>query len=136
MLFKVMTNEITWRGHVATTLQLPFFFGANSVERMFHQHCLIFNLWNGWKNFLPTSKKVRKKNQIPRYHTPSPKGTIRKIQNQLIKNLLTQWDTEEENQKILSVFDEKSSNPGGRQRKKTGKNQVRERSKTSFFAWW
>ena len=28
-----------------------------------------------------------------------------------MKNLLTQWDTEEENRKILSVFGEKTSQP-------------------------
>ena len=53
---------------------------------------------------------MKKKNQIPKYHAPSPKKTIKKIQNRLIKNLLTQWDTEEENQKILSVFGEKLFN--------------------------
>ena len=26
-------------------------------------------------------KKVRKKNQIPQYHAPSPKGIIKKIQD-------------------------------------------------------
>ena len=35
---------------------------------------------------------------------------MKKIQNQLMKNLLTQWDTEEENQKILSMFGEKPFN--------------------------
>ena len=57
------------------------------------------------------SKEVRKKNQIPKYHTPSPEGTMRKIQDRLMKNLLTQWDTEEENRKLLSVFGEKTSQP-------------------------
>ena len=37
---------------------------------------------------------------------------MRKIQNQLMKNFLTQWDTEEENQKILSVFGKKLPNFG------------------------
>ena len=41
------------------------------------------------KNLLPTNKKVKKKNQIPKYYALSPKGTIRKIQDQLMKNLLT-----------------------------------------------
>ena len=59
---------------------------------------------------MPTNKKMKKKNQIPKYHAPSPKRTIRKIQDQLINNFLIQWDTEEENQKILSMFGEKSSN--------------------------
>ena len=31
-----------------------------------------------------------------------------------MKNLLTQWDTEEENQKILNVFGEKPPNPNGK----------------------
>ena len=82
------------------------------------------------------SRKIRKKNQIPRYHVLSPKGTIRKIQDRLMKNLLTQWDTEEENRKILSVFGEKPPNPGRRQKRKTGKDQVEERSKTFLLAWW
>ena len=119
MLFKVMTNKITWQGHVATTLQLPSFLGASSVERMSHQRCLVFDLWNGWKNFLPTSRKVRKKNQIPRYHAPSPEGTMRKIRDRSMKNLLTQWDTEEENRKILSVFGEKPPNPDRKRGRKT-----------------
>ena len=38
-----------------------------------------------------------------------------------MKNLLTQWDTKEENQKILNMFGEKPSNPDGRQGRKTGK---------------
>ena len=85
---------------------------------------------------MPTSRKVRKKNQIPRYHAPSPEGTMRKIRDRSMKNLLTQWDTEEENQKILSVFGEKPPNSDGRQKKKTGKDQAGERSKTSLLAWW
>ena len=123
-------------GYVATTLQLLSFLGTSSVWRMFHQRRLVFNLWNGWKNFLPTNKKVRKKNQIPKYHTPSPEKTMRKIWDRLMKNLLTQWDTEEENQKILSMFGEKSSNPDGKRERKTGKDQAGERSKTSLLAWW
>ena len=59
---------------------------------------------------MPTNKKVRKKNQIPKYHAPRPKRTMKKIQDQLMKNILTQWDIEEENQKILSVFSEKPPN--------------------------
>ena len=88
----------------------------------------------GEKNLLPTNRKVRKKNEIPKYYAPSPKGTMKKIQDQLIKNLLTQWDIEEENQKILSVFGEKSPNPNGRRGRKTGKDQAIERSKTSLPA--
>ena len=54
---------------------------------------------------------------------------MRKIQDQSIKNFLTQWDTEEENWKILSVFGEKLPNPNKKQRKKTGKDQVIEKFK-------
>ena len=159
-----MTNEITWQGHVATTLQLPFFFGANFVEHMFHQCYLVFDLWNGWKNFLLTSRKVRKKNLIPRYHASSLKGTMSKIRNRSIKNLLTQWDIEEENQKTDEVsrwksdptgliknlptqtggggkkpnnqLNEKLSIPNGKWGRKTGKDQAEERSKTFLLAWW
>ena len=53
---------------------------------------------------------MKKKNQIPKYHTPSPKETMRKIQDWLIKNFLTQWNIEEENQKILNMFDKKPPN--------------------------
>ena len=74
MSLDVMTNKITWWGHVATTLQLPSFLGASSIERVIYQRRLIFVLWNGWKNLLPKSRKVRKKNQIPEYHAPSPEG--------------------------------------------------------------
>ena len=42
----------------------------------------------------------------------------------------------EENRKILSMFDEKSPNFDGRQRKKTEKDQAGERSKTSLLTWW
>ena len=34
------------KGHVATTLQLPFFLGASFVKCMFNQYCLVFDLWN------------------------------------------------------------------------------------------
>ena len=66
------------------------------------------------KNFLSTGRKIKKKNQIPKYHAPSPEETIKKIQDQLMKNFLIYWDIEEENQKILSIFDEKLSNPDER----------------------
>ena len=36
------------------------------------------------------SKKIRKKNQILKYYASSPKRIIKKIQDQLIKNFLTQ----------------------------------------------
>ena len=78
MLFKVMTNKITWQGHMATILQLLSFLGTSSIERMFHQCLLVFDLLNSWKNLLPISKKVRRKNQIPEYHVPSP-GRLMKI---------------------------------------------------------
>ena len=77
---------------------------------MIYQCCIVFDLWNSWKNFLFMSKKVKKKNQIPKYHVPSPKGIIKKIWDWSIKNLLTLWDTEEENQKILNMFGEKPLN--------------------------
>ena len=35
------------------------------------------------------SRKVRKKNQIPKYYAPSSEEMMKKIQDQLIKNLLT-----------------------------------------------
>ena len=123
-------------GHVVTTLQLLFFLDASSIERMFHQCCLVFHLWNGWKNFLLTSRKVRKKNRIPKFYVFSPKRTMRKIRDRSIKNLLTQWDTKKENQKILSMFGEKPSNRDRRWGRKTGKDQAREKSKTFLFAWW
>ena len=61
---------------------------------------------------------------------------MRKIQDQLIKNILTQWDIEEENQKILSMFDEKPFNPDAKQKRKTRKDQASKRSKTFLFIWW
>ena len=64
----------------------------------------VSNLWNGWKNLLPIDKKVRRKNQISEYHAPSPRGTMRTIRDRSMKNLLTQWDTEEENRKIHKVW--------------------------------
>ena len=82
------------------------------------------------------NKKVKKKNQIPKYYVPSPKEMMKKTRDQLIKNLLTQWDIKEENQKILSVFGEKPPNLDGRRERKTGKGQAGERSKTSLLAWW
>ena len=95
---------------MATILQLLFFLGASLVERMFHQRCLVFNLWNRLKNLLLINKKMRKKNQIPKYHILSSKEMMKKIRDQLIKNLLIQWDTKEENQKILNIFGEKPLN--------------------------
>ena len=124
-------------GHMATILQLPSFLGASSVERMFNQRCLVFNMeCVKKKNLLPTNRKVRKKNQIPKYYAFSSEETIMKIQDGSTKNLLTQWDTEEENRKILTVFGEKPPNLDGRWRRKTGKDQAIKRSKTSLPTWW
>ena len=53
---------------------------------------------------------MKKKNQILKYYAFSLKGTMKKIRDRSIKNLLTQWNIEEENQKILSVFGEKPPN--------------------------
>ena len=92
-------------GYVAMTLQLLSFLGVSSVEHIIYQRHLVFVLWSGWKNLLPTSRKVKKKNQIPEYHALSPKGyneeDMRLIDE---KNLLTQWDTEEENRKIYKMW--------------------------------
>ena len=59
---------------------------------------------------MPINKKIKKKNQISKYYAPSFEEIMRKIQDQLIKNLLIQWNIEEENRKILKIFGEKSSN--------------------------
>ena len=50
-------------------------------------------------------RKVKKKNQISEYQAPSPKRYNENwyVSNELIKNLLTQWNIEEENQKIYEV---------------------------------
>ena len=72
-----------------------------------------------------------------------------------MKNRLTQWDTEEKNRKILSMFGKKPPNLVGNKRekpnnqldkkppnlnkrwgRKIGKDQARERSKTSLLTWW
>ena len=57
---------------------------------------------------------------------------MKKIRDRLMKNFLTQWDTEKENQKILNMFGEKLSNSDRRQERKTGKDEVIEKSKTSL----
>ena len=44
---------------------------------------------------------------------------MKKIRDQLMKNLLIQWDTEEENRKILSMFGKKPSTLVGNLRRKT-----------------
>ena len=53
-----------------------------------------------------SDRKVKKKNQIPEYHAPSPKRYDEDwyVSNQLMKNLLIQWNTEKENQKIYQVW--------------------------------
>ena len=55
------------------------------------------------------NRKIKKKNQISNYHAFNPKETMKKIQDQSIKNLLIQWNTEEKNRKILSLFGKKTS---------------------------
>ena len=51
-------------------------------------------------------KKMWRKNQIPKYHASSSKKYDKDwyMSNQLIKNLLTQWNTEKENQKIYEIW--------------------------------
>ena len=51
-------------------------------------------------------RKVKKKNQIPEYHASSLEEYNEDwyLCNQLIKNLLTQWDTKEKNRKIYEVW--------------------------------
>ena len=110
MLLDMMTNEITRQSHVATTLQLPFFLGASSIERVIYECHWVFVLWNKWKNLLPTNKKMKKKKQIPDYHTPSLERYDEEIWDQSMKNLLTQgeyWRRKPKNP--WSVIDEKTS---------------------------
>ena len=90
MSLKIITNKIMWLGHVAIKLQLFSFLGASFIEHMFHKYCLVFDLWNRWKNLLLIKKNMRKKNQIPKYYAPSPKETIKKIWDWLIINFQTQ----------------------------------------------
>ena len=59
------------RGH---NIIIAFFLGVSSVKRVILQRCLVFDLWNKWKNLMPIDKKVKKKNQIPKYHVPRLKG--------------------------------------------------------------
>ena len=60
----------------------------------------------GEKSSCLSDRKVRKKNRIPEYHTPSPEGYDEDwcVNNQSMKNLLTQLDTEEENWNISEVW--------------------------------
>ena len=51
-----------------------------------------------------------------------------------MKNLLTQWDTKEKNQKILNMFGEKPPNLDKKRGRKTKKDQVGERSKIFLLA--
>ena len=46
---------------------------------------------------------MRIKNQILKYHIWSPIEIMRKIQDQRIKNILNQWETEKENRKIYKI---------------------------------
>ena len=98
-------------GHVAMTLQLLFYLGTSSVERMSDQHCLVFDLWNEWKNLLPINKKVKIKNQIPKYYTSSLIEMMRKIRKQLINekppNLVWYYGGKLKN--LWNVIDEKTS---------------------------
>lgn len=46
------------------------------------------------------NKKVKKKKQIPEYHVLRLVDAMKRIEDQLIKNLLIQLKTKEKNQKI------------------------------------
>ena len=61
MLLDVITNKITEQSYVATVLQLPFCLGANFIERIIYQYCLLTILWKEWKNFLSIRKKSEDK---------------------------------------------------------------------------
>ena len=51
---------------------------------MIYQCRIVFDLWNSWKNLLPRDRKVRRKNQIPKYYAPSPEGSMRTIRERSI----------------------------------------------------
>ena len=61
---------------------------------------------------------------------------MRKIQDQLMKNLLTHWGTEEKNRKILSMFGQKLLNLQVRYflERKPRRDQAEKRSKTFLLA--
>ena len=111
MLLDMMTNEIMWRGYAATILQVLSFIIASSVKHIFHQHCLVFILWNRWKNLLSTNRKVRSKNQISEYRAPSFEGydeeDMRLIDEKL-SNPVENWGGKPEY--LWSVIDEKPPN--------------------------
>ena len=60
----------------------------------------------GEKTSCLSDRKVRRKNQILEYHIPSSEVYNEDwyVNNQSMKNLLTKWDTEEENRKISEVW--------------------------------
>lgn len=57
---------------------IAFLLGINFVKRMIYQYCVIFDLCNSWKNYWSIDKKLRKKNQIFKYHNSSPKKNNKK----------------------------------------------------------
>ena len=92
---------------MATTLQLPFFSGASSIERVYGPLTLsgirIVELVKK-----PLAYWIRKRGGKTRFLSImllAPRGTMKInicVINQC-KNLLTQWDTEKENRKIYKV---------------------------------
>ena len=60
----------------------------------------------GEKTSCLADRKVTRKNRIPEYHASSPEVYDENwyMSNQSMKNLLTQWNTEEENWKISEVW--------------------------------
>ena len=81
-------------------------------------------------------KKMRKKNHISEYHAPSPVGTMRKIREQSINekpfNLVGYWGGKQKD--LWGVIGEKTSLPSRILKRKTGRSQIRERSRTSLLA--
>ena len=133
-----MTNEITWRGHMATTLQLHSFLGASSVERVIYRRRLVFVLWNGWKNLLPINKKVRRKNQIFEYPSPSPKGydeeNTRSIDEKPPNPVGVLW---KKTKRSMKSDWWKTSSPSRMLRRKTGRELSKKKVWTSLPAcWW
>ena len=78
------------------------------------------------------------KNEIPEYHTPSPKryNNDKYMSDWSMRNLLIQWDTEEENRKIYEVWLVKNLLTQWKYwRGIPRKDWVEERSKTFMLAW-